>query len=73
MGSAPRSRPRPRGSRGIDSFSKAVFHHLERENPLEERERIRDRGRDHTQRNAWQQVKDPALACEHDRGLYLRW
>ena len=42
------------------------------ENSLEERERIRDRGRDDTQRNAWQQVKDPALACQHDRGLYLR-
>jgi len=59
--------------RCVDAFGKTVFNHLQMESFLEEWERIRDRAHDDTQRDAWQKVKDLALACQQDRDLYLRF
>jgi hypothetical protein len=59
--------------RCVDSFGKTVFNHLQMESFLEEWERARVRAHDDTQLDAWQKVKDLALACQQDRDLYLRF
>jgi hypothetical protein len=59
--------------RGIDLYGKTVFNHLQMEMFLEEWERVRERARDESQKDAWQKVKDMALACQEDRDLYLKF
>ena len=59
--------------RCIDLYGKTVFNHLQMENFLEEWERIRDRAHDESQIDAWQKVKNMALACQDDRDLYLKF
>jgi hypothetical protein len=59
--------------RGIDLYGKTVFNHLQMEMFLEEWERVRERARDESQKDAWQKVKDMALACQDDRDLYLKF
>jgi hypothetical protein len=59
--------------RCIDPYGETMFNHLQMENFLEEWERLGDRAHDDTQRDAWQKVKDFALACQHDRDLFLRF
>lgn len=59
--------------RGVDAYGKTIFNHLQMESFLEEWERVRDRARDETQRDAWEKVKDLAQACQQDRDLYLRF
>ena len=58
---------------GIDPFGKTVFNHLQMESFLQEWERIKDRVRDESQKEAWKKVKEMAEACRHDRDLYLRF
>lgn len=58
---------------GIDPFGKTVFNHLQMENFLEEWDRIQERTRDESQKEAWKKVKEMAEACRHDRDLYLRF
>jgi hypothetical protein len=59
--------------RGIDPFGKTVFNHLQADVFLEEWERVQDRVKDESQREAWQKVKEMAEACKSDRDLYLRF
>jgi hypothetical protein len=59
--------------RGIDPFGKTVFNHLQAEVFLEEWERVKDRAKDESQREAWQKVKEMAESCKSDRDLYLRF
>jgi hypothetical protein len=59
--------------RGIDPFGKTVFNHLQAEAFLEEWERVQDRAKDESQREAWQKVKEMAEICKLDRDLYLRF
>lgn len=59
--------------RGIDPYGRTVFNHLQMETFLDEWERVRDRARDESQREAWLKVKEMALACQQDRDLYLRF
>ena len=59
--------------RGIDLYGKTVFNHLQMETFLEEWERVHERARDESQRDAWQKVKAMALACQEDRDLYLKF
>ena len=59
--------------RGIDRFGNTVFNHLQMQSFLEEWERIRDRARDESQREAWSKVKEMAEKCRDDRDLYLRF
>jgi hypothetical protein len=40
---------------------------------LEEWERVHERAHDEAQKEAWQKVKDMALACQQDRDLYLKF
>ena len=58
---------------GIDLFGKTVFNHLQMEFFLKEWDRVRDRARDESQKEAWKKVKEMAEACRHDRDLYLRF
>jgi hypothetical protein len=57
----------------IDPFGKTVFNHLQAETFLSEWERVKDRARDESQREAWQKVKEMAEICKSDRDLYLRF
>jgi hypothetical protein len=59
--------------RGIDLYGKTVFNHRQMEMFLEEWERVHERARDEAQKEAWQKVKDMALACQEDRDLYLKF
>ena len=59
--------------RGIDLFGKTVFNHLQAEAFLAEWERVRDRAKDESQREAWQKIKEMAEICRLDRDLYLRF
>jgi len=59
--------------RCIDPFGKTVFNHLQADVFLEEWERVKDRARDESQRQAWQKVKQMAETCKSDRDLYLRF
>lgn len=59
--------------RGIDPFGKTVFNHLQMESFLDEWERVSERARDESQKEAWQRVKEMAQACRQDRDLYLRF
>ena len=59
--------------RAIDPHGKTVFNHLQMEMFLEEWERARERAHDESQKDAWQKVKDMALACQGDRDLYLKF
>ena len=59
--------------RRVDPYGKTVFNHLQMEPLLEEWERLRDRARDDSQREAWEKVKEMAKACSDDRDLYLRF
>jgi hypothetical protein len=59
--------------RGIDLYGKTVFNHLQMEMFLEEWERVHDRAHDEAQKEAWQKVKDMALACQQDRDFYLKF
>jgi hypothetical protein len=57
----------------IDPFGKTVFNHLQAETFLAEWERVKDRAKDESQREAWQKVKEMAETCRSDRDLYLRF
>ena len=59
--------------RCIDPFGKTVFNHLQAGLFLEEWERVKDRAKDESQREAWQKVKEMAETCQSDRDLYLRF
>ena len=59
--------------RSIDPFGKTVFNHLQMETFLEEWERVQDRARDQSQKEAWEKIKEMALTCQGDRDLYLRF
>ena len=59
--------------RSIDPFGKTVFNHLQMETFLEEWEKVRDRARDESQKEAWGKVKEMAETCQGDRDLYLRF
>jgi hypothetical protein len=59
--------------RGIDPFGKTVFNHLQADEFLAEWERVRDRAKDESQREAWEKVKEMAEICKLDRDLYLRF
>jgi len=59
--------------RTVDPFGKTVFNHLQMESFLDEWERVRERARDESQREAWQKIKEMAQACQSDRDLYLRF
>jgi hypothetical protein len=58
---------------GIDPFGRTVFNHLQMNAFLQEWDRAKDRVRDDSQRDAWQQVKQMAESCREDRDLYLRF
>ena len=58
---------------GIDPFGKTVFNHLQMEVFLREWDHVKDRARDESQIEAWQQIRQMAEACRHDRDLYLRF
>jgi hypothetical protein len=58
---------------GIDPFGKTVFNHLQMEIFLSEWDRVKDRVRDDSQKDAWQKVKEMAEICRQDRDLYLRF
>jgi hypothetical protein len=59
--------------RGIDQFGNTVFNHLQMQTFLQEWERIQDRARDESQKQAWRKVKEMAEQCRDDRDLYLRF
>jgi hypothetical protein len=59
--------------RCVDPFGKTLFNHLQMESFLEEWERLRDRARDDTQRDAWEKIRELALSCQQDRDLNLRF
>ena len=50
-----------------------MFNHLQMDAFLEEWERIHERARDESQKEAWQKVKEMAATCKQDRDLYLRF
>ena len=58
---------------GIDPFGKTVFNHLQMESFLREWERVEERVRDDSQREAWKKIRHMAEACREDRDLYLRF
>ena len=58
---------------GIDPFGKTVFNHLQMESFLREWERVQERVRDESQREAWQKIREMAETCRQDRDLYLRF
>ncbi len=58
---------------GIDPFGKTVFNHRQMDEFLREWERVKNRVRDDSQREAWEKVKQMAAACRLDRDLYLRF
>ena len=58
---------------GIDPFGKTVFNHLQMEGFLREWERVKERARDDSQRDAWQKIREMAESCRQDRDLYLRF
>jgi hypothetical protein len=57
----------------VDPFGKTVFNHLQMEIFLEEWERLQDRARDESQKEAWKTIKGMAESCKDDRDLYLRF
>jgi hypothetical protein len=59
--------------RGIDPYGSTVFNHLQMELFLQEWERVSDRARDESQKEAWQKVKQMAETCKDDRDFYLRF
>jgi hypothetical protein len=59
--------------RGIDPYGKTVFNHLQMEAFLEEWERVHDRARDESQKEAWAKIKEMGRTCQQDRDLYLRF
>jgi hypothetical protein len=59
--------------RCIDPFGKTVFNHLQAEIFLAEWERVQERAKDESQREAWRKVKEMAETCRSDRDLYLRF
>jgi len=59
--------------RCVDPFGKTVFNNLQMEPFLEEWERVEDRARDESQREAWRKVREMAETCKGDRDLYLRF
>jgi hypothetical protein len=59
--------------RCIDPYGKTVFNHLQMDAFLEEWERIQDRARDESQKEAWHKVKEMGMHCKDDRDLYLRF
>lgn len=59
--------------RFVDPFGKTVFNHLQAEALLTEWERVKDRAKDESQREAWEKVKEMAESCKSDRDLYLRF
>ncbi|HYL13458.1 MAG TPA: hypothetical protein VEV41_10495 [Terriglobales bacterium] len=59
--------------RGVDPYGETVFNHLQMEAFLGEWERLRDRAKDESQKEAWQKVKEMAQHCQRDRDLYLRF
>jgi hypothetical protein len=58
---------------GVDPFGKTVFNHLQMNAFLKEWERVKERVRDDSQKEAWERVKQMAEACQQDRDLYLRF
>ena len=58
---------------GIDPFGKTVFNHLQMAVFLGEWVRVKDRARDESQIEAWENVKKMAETCREDRDLYLRF
>jgi len=58
---------------GIAPFGKTVFNQQQMEVFLGEWERVKERVRDESQLEAWQKIKDMAVACSEDRDLYLRF
>jgi len=58
---------------GIDPFGKTVFNHLQMPEFLREWEKVKDRVRDESQKEAWEKVQHMAETCRHDRDLYLRF
>ena len=58
---------------GIDPFGKTVFNHRQMDEFLREWEKLRERVRDESQREAWLKVKQMAESCRDDRDLYLRF
>jgi len=58
---------------GIAPFGKTVFNQQQMEVFLREWERVKERVRDESQLEAWQKIKDMAIACSEDRDLYLRF
>jgi hypothetical protein len=59
--------------RCIDPYGKTVFNHLQMEAFLDEWDRIQERARDESQKEAWQKIKEMAASCKDDRDLYLRF
>jgi len=59
--------------RCIDPYGKTVFNHLQMEPFLGEWERVHDRARDESQKEAWAKIKEMAQTCQQDRDLYLRF
>jgi hypothetical protein len=59
--------------RGIDPRGKTVFNHLQMEAFLQEWDRIRERAKDESQKEAWEKVRSMAQRCREDRDLYLRF
>jgi hypothetical protein len=59
--------------RCVDPYGKTVFNHLQMDAFLEEWERIHERARDESQKEAWQKIKEMAASCKEDRDLYLRF
>ncbi len=57
----------------VDPYGKTVFNHLQMEIFLEEWERLQDRARDESQKEAWKKIKEMAESCKDDRDLYLRF
>ena len=57
----------------IDPYGKTVFNHLQMDAFLKEWERVRERARDESQKEAWEKIKEMAETCRHDRDLYLRF
>jgi hypothetical protein len=58
---------------GIDPLGRTVFNHQQMPAFLREWDRIKERVRDDSQREAWHKVKEMAETCRNDRDLYLRF